>query len=404
MQKKDVDFKKLPDAPGVYLFHAADDTIVYVGKATSLRSRVRSYFGKDLLDTRGPKIVKMVTDAVSLTWEETDSVLEALILEANLIKKHQPEGNTRDKDNKSFNYLVITREEFPQVRIVRGRDLFTKWEDKDMKYLFGPFPQGGALKEALRIVRKIFPFRDKCELDGSLCFNAQLGLCPGVCAGAVSKAAYGKTIQRIKLMFEGRKSDLIQQLEKDMQELARTEHFEDAALVKRKLFALTHIRDTALLGDDFRVSAGDDLGRIEAYDIAHISETARVGVMVVVADGVAQKDEYRKFTIQTDAKGDTAALEEVLRRRFDHPEWEFPKLLVIDGGVAQKNTAQKVLDERGYAIPIVNVVKNERHKVGRIVGNKAILARHENDIVLANSEAHRFAIAFHRAKRRKNLV
>ena len=155
---------KLPDTPGIYIFRDSRKKILYIGKATSLRDRVRSYFTSDLLKTRSPLIATMVARASSITWTETSSVLEALILEASLIKKHQPPANTDEKDNKSFNYLVVTREGFPRILIVRGRILHDTSIKKDfvVKTLFGPFPHGGQLRGALKIVRNIFPFRDTC--------------------------------------------------------------------------------------------------------------------------------------------------------------------------------------------------------------------------------------------------
>src|SRR3989339_2200826 len=194
--------KKLPDDPGVYLFRGPKRAVLYIGKATSLRSRVASYFRRDLMATRGPLLVAMVEAATTIDFIETDSVLEALILEAHLIKKYQPLYNTKEKDNKSFNYVIITKEDSPRVLTMRGRELETGAHH--IKYSFGPFPQGSVLREALGLVRKIFPFRDKCKPGaGKPCFNAQLGLCPGVCADTVSRTEYGKSIQRIKFFFEG---------------------------------------------------------------------------------------------------------------------------------------------------------------------------------------------------------
>jgi len=409
MNKKDITKIKLPDAPGVYIFRDAKKKILYVGKATSLRNRVRSYFNTDIKNTRGPLIVKMLEEAQNVDWTETDSVLEALILEANLIKKHQPDHNTKEKDNKSFNYLVITKEEFPRVLVVRGRELFSDWKEKDVKYLFGPFPNGGALKDAMKIVRKIFPFRDTCvpsdnaQTKSKPCFNRQLGLCPGVCSGEVTKTEYAVIMHHIRLLFEGKKPKLLQELERNMKKAAKEERFEDASDLKKRIFALQHIKDAALLGSEYKVSSGGGSERIEAYDVAHISETARVGVMVVVQDSEPQKAEYRKFNIQTPQQGDIAALEEILRRRFEHTEWDMPTILVIDGGVAQKNAAQRVLGEYGYKVPIVNVVKNDRHKADKVVGNQILIEKWEKDILLANNEAHRFAIGFHRQKKRKSM-
>jgi excinuclease ABC subunit C len=154
--------KNLPNAPGVYKFLGKNNQILYIGKATSLKSRVKSYFAKDLSEKRSPLIEKMVQEAVSLEYEKTNSVLEALILEARLIKQHTPPYNTADKDQKSFNYVVITKEKFPRVLVVRERDIFTDSRFQILDSKFGPFPHNKELKEALKIVRKIFPFRDKC--------------------------------------------------------------------------------------------------------------------------------------------------------------------------------------------------------------------------------------------------
>ncbi|OHA83974.1 MAG: hypothetical protein A2481_03420, partial [Candidatus Yonathbacteria bacterium RIFOXYC2_FULL_47_9] len=336
----------------------------------------------------------------------TDSVLEALILEAHLIKKYQPLYNTKEKDNKSFNYVIITKEDFPRVLTMRGRELETGAHH--IKYSFGPFPQGSVLREALGLVRKIFPFRDKCKPGaGKPCFNAQLGLCPGVCADTVSRTEYGKTIQRIKFFFEGKKQTLLRSIERDMNRAAKELHFEEAARLKKTLFALTHIQDIALLKDSPRTALGEsDRGgdfRIEAYDVAHISGTSTVGVMVVLEDGEVKKSDYRKFKIKEATNDDNAALREMLERRFSHTEWPMPKLIVVDGGKAQVNTAQKALTEWGLGIPVVGVVKDEHHRPREIIGDARARTAHDRAILVANSEAHRFAITYHRTVRGKTM-
>lgn len=405
---------KLPDRPGVYIFRGRNRTILYIGKATSLRSRVASYFRRDLIATRGPLLVAMVEAANVVDFIETDSVLEALILEAHLIKKHQPIYNTKEKDNKSFNYVVITKEDFPRVITMRGRELES--DVSNIKYSFGPFPQGSVLREALRLVRKIFPFRDKCTPEkGKPCFNAQLGLCPGVCAGTISRTEYAKTIQRIKLFFEGKKQTLLRNIERDMNRAAKELHFEEAARLKKTLFALTHIQDIALLKENFQlprtvlIQQNDLLGRtetvfrIEAYDVAHISGTSTVGVMVVLEDWEVKKSDYRKFKIKTATNDDNASLREMLERRFGHTEWTMPKLIVVDGGKAQVSTAQKALAAWGLGIPVVGVVKDEHHRAREIIGDTQARTTHARAIFLANSEAHRFAIAYHRTVRGKTM-
>ncbi len=392
----------LPDNPGVYKFMHAG-RILYIGKAASLRDRVRSYFARDLAETRSPAIRGMVEKATSIEWETTESVLEALILEANLIKKHEPKYNTDQKDNKSWNYLVITKEVYPRILVVRGRELFQKWKDSDIKRLFGPYPQGGALKEAFKLVRKIFPFRDACTPErGKPCFNAQIGLCPGVCSGAVTKQEYAETIKNITELFSGRMGSLRKRLTSEMNIASIAEKFEEASKLRRQVHALTHIRDVSLIKDDYRVSAGGTL-RIEAYDIAHTAGHETVGVMTVVAGGEARKDEYRKFKIRTVTNNDVAALTEVLERRLVHAEWQLPRIIAVDGSTAQMRAAQRVLKKAGVEIPIIGVIKDEFHRPVRLAGDDHLIQAHQKDILLANSEAHRYAITWHRSRQRKTM-
>src|SRR3989344_6612395 len=457
MQKEDLTKFDLPDSPGIYKF-LGPEGLSYIGMATSLKSRVRSYFAPDIIATRGAHIRKMVEDAVAVEWQTTDSVLEAMILEANLIKKHQPPANSRDRDNKSFNYLVITREEYPRVLVVRGRELFQKWERglsrisrhpdqksafssekqagarsmpkgttsarrsfaaenadfgvggrfetdpaKDIKHLFGPFPAGGSLKEAIKLVRTIFPFRDDtCTPEsGKPCFNRQIGLCPGVCEGAMGKRAYAQVIRHIALLFNGKKEKLIEDLKKEMAFAAKRQRFEEASEKRRQIGALTHIRDVALIRRDAFESRGGEVNhfRIEAYDIAHTAGTETVGVMTVVEGGGMKKSDYRMFKIRRFKNDDTGALKEMLDRRLTHAEWSSPRLIVLDGGKGQLNAARSVLKKAGVAIPTAPVAKAERHRPREVIGDEGYRQTHERDILLANSEAHRFALAYHKKRR-----
>jgi excinuclease ABC subunit C len=450
---------KLPDSPGVYFFIGARRKVLYIGKATSLHDRVRSYFNKDLIRARGEAIWHMVNQARSIEFRKTDSVLEALILEANLIRKYKPLYNAIGKDDKSFNYVVITDEDFPRILLKRGKELEageiknrisqrskkTKFQNLKLKAVYGPFPHGGQLKEALRIVRKIFPFRDKCaplsqglkDISGKntsriskgrvrKCFDAQIGLCPGVCDGSISKRDYGKIIRNIKLFFEGRKAQLRRGLEQDMKKYARGQEFEKAAKVRKTLFALNHIEDIALIkrekGEIGKIktrhlSSFSDGGltetrkgvkRIEAYDIAHLGGRDTVGVMVVVEDGEVKKSDYRKFKVRFVGINDVVALKEILTRRLAHHEWPLPDMFVVDGGKAQQNAAIEVQRLHFGAdvplVPVVGVVKNVRHKPEHLIGEARLTARYEKEILLANNEAHRFALRFHRERRRRPKI
>lgn len=449
---------KLPDGPGVYLFLGSKKEILYIGKATSLKNRVRSYFGTNIAEKRSPLIAKMVAGAVDLNFEKTDSVLEALILESRLIKKWMPPYNSADKDQKSFNYVVITDEEFPRVLVMRERDMtklsvaasienhgnfllkissvrrcrssrgFSQEDGSNNSIIseaFGPFPHGNNLKEALKIIRKIFPFRDKCTPRaerGLPCFNYQLGLCPGICIGAISKQEYAKTIKHIKTFFEGNKKKLVRDLEKEMKALAQKREFEKAAEIKKKVFALKHIQDVALIETDLQtLSPQSPAFSIEAYDVAHISGSNMVGVMVNIENGEPNKAKYRMFKIRGQKNADdTKALSEILERRFKHPEWAFPDLIVVDGGVAQLNVTESTLKNlqvrlgstrqvgRLKDIKIVAVTKDEKHRPKQILNIekfkdlKLKIKELEKQILLANSEAHRFALSFHR-KLRDNI-
>lgn len=419
MTSQDLATYDLPDAPGVYFFLGPKKEILYVGKATSLKDRVKSYFAKDLLKARGPLLVKMLGEAIAIDWTTTDSVLEALVLEAAKIKKYQPPFNTAEKDNTSFNMVVVTDEDFPQIFTMRSRNV-AHWnllsKGLTIRSAFGPFPHGGELREALKIIRRIFPYRDnKCipapeQRDPAHprpCFNYQIGLCPGVCVGKVNKREYRKQVKRIEMFFLGKKDELLKDIEKEMKQCAKEERFEEAEKFKRMLYALEHIQDIALIKRDIERVESEHTFRIEAYDIAHISGSSTVGVMTVVENGELEKSQYRKFRIRGKAGKvsihDIENLKEVLVRRLGHAEWTLPSLIVVDGGLPQINAAKEVLAERGFAIDVVSVVKDARHKAREILGEKKYVENHGKSILLANAEAHRFAIGYHRKLRGKGF-
>ncbi len=426
--------KIIPADSGVYYFLGPKKEILYIGKATSLRSRIRSYFDAALRDKRSPLIESMVRDAKSISWTVTDSVLEAMLLEVNLIRTHKPRCNTRSKDDKSYNHLVITNEEFPRVLIVRGKDLndinstsihknLSKvqpcsdtfiiqskdlHEESEKEYLniFGPFPNGTLFKEALKIIRKLFQFYDtKTEVTstkgklakGKIDFNRQIGLYPD----NVSKREYSRTIKHICLLFSGEKHKIISDLKREMDRYARQEKFEDAMRVRNKIRALEHIQDVSLIKNEHRMHYDDRTIRIEAYDISHFAGDHMVGAMVVIKGGEKDTSEYRKFKIENFTRSnDTGALKEVLNRRLAHKEWPLPGLIVVDGSTAQKNVVELCLKKASVVVPVVGVVKDEHHKPKRIIGSKKLIDEHKAAILLANSEAHRFAITYHKLKRR----
>ncbi len=409
MPCKRIPFATLPESPGVYVFRKSDGTALYIGKATSLRDRIRSYFRSDVPRSRGPKITAMLEEAEKIDVYPTDSVLEALILEAKWIKAQHPPYNTRDKDDKSFHFIAISREAFPRVTVLRGRDLLKKRPALSLRELYGPFPNGGQLQTAMRILRRLFPFRDRCKPGQKKpCFHRQLGLCPGVCSGEIGAMAYRRGIRALELFLSGKKGEVLTLLKRDMAKAAEALEFEEAARIKKTLASLTHIQDMALLAGDREAVLPEDSAtariatpfRIEAYDIAHLGGCASVGAMTVVEDGIPQKGEYRRFQIKTvEGVSDTACLEEILRRRLAHRQWRLPQIIAVDGSTAQRNAALRVLKEANCKIPVVGVVKDERHRPKALLGPQKIIQGHEKYILLSNHEAHRFAIAYHRGLR-----
>lgn len=425
MQREDLKKFDLPDSPGVYLFTKGTGRakkILYVGKATSLRDRVRSYFDIDLISTRGPRIVDMVTTADSIEHEPTPTVLEALVREAALIREHQPKANSLGKDDKSFLYVLVTDEDVPRIITERAKDidfehrLLNTNPTVSFTAAHGPFTSGYQLREALRLIRKIFPFFDtpkpvdavirerqrrvNTHAYAKVEFNRQIGLYPR----DLDRAGYLRSIRNVSLFLSGRVKKLRETLSREMQNAAKEERFEEAAVIRKQLFALDHVQDVSLIRDEYEQRPTSP--RIEAFDTAHIGGTNAIGVMTVVEDSQPVKKSYRTFTIKgiggKSTADDIASLKEILSRRLGHPEWPLPKAFVIDGGKTHKKAAESVLTEVGVAIPVVAVVKDERHRPREVIGAlRAGIA--EADAVLANSEAHRFAVSKHRAARAKKM-
>lgn len=402
--------KNLPDTPGVYRFKRGKE-FLYVGKATSLRDRTRSYFASDLIATRGPRIIDMVTLADNIDWIETRSVLEALLLESHLIKTLQPKYNVKEKDDRSGYMVVVTDEEFPRVLMVRKRELESNPDMHPGAQTYGPFTAASQLREALALIKKLFPFFDTRKPVDKLAaidmkrlrLNVQIGVYPDVFSGAVSKAEYRRSIKRIEMMFEGKMDAVRKDLERQMKDEAKSLRFEAANAIKRTLYALNHIKDVALIKRDAEegvVTRSGEAFRIEAYDNSHFGGSGMVGVMVVFEDGEPAKGEYRKFDISPENAGDDyGALTEILTRRARHAEWRMPDLIVIDGGEVHRETAIRALAAAGVEVPVLSVVKDDKHKAREVLGDVDLILKHRHTVLRANDESHRFAITFQKTKR-----
>lgn len=399
---------RLLNDPGVYLMRDKNGEVIYVGKATSLKKRVGSYFAK----AHDDKTARLVQEIKKIDYWTTPSVLEALILEANLIKKYQPKYNIREKDDKSFLYLAITDEDFPRPLMIRGLEL-KKQDTSKYKKIFGPYLSARSLRAAMELIRKMIPYSICQPGQKRACFDYQIGRCPGVCIGAVSKRDYNKVIRNLILFLEGKKSRVIKNLTKEMKSLSEKKKFEEAARVRNQIKAMQHIQDIALIKREEPTPgvglAGEKMinvfGRIEGYDISNIGGQFSVGSMVVFEEGEPRKSEYRKFKIKT-IKGanDTAMLKEVLDRRFKN-KWPYPDLIIIDGGRGQVNAALEVLKKYQLDIPIAGIAKGIDRKKDEFIYDrqdlelKRVIKQYEDMLVRVRDEAHRFAVKYHRELR-----
>jgi excinuclease ABC subunit C len=409
---------KIPKSPGVYEFYDKQGKILYIGKATSLKDRVGSYFLKNAHLDR-PNIEPMVSQIADIKVHKTDSVLEALILESNLIKKHQPKYNVMVKDDKSFGYFVVTKEKYPRVVILWKTEL----GKVAAKKIYGPYLSKHQMNIALKLIRRIFPFHSNKQPTEKGCLDFQIGKCPGPHAGIISRADYLKNIHGIEMILQGKKKNLLVELKKQMKTSAKNNEFEKAAEARNRIFALEHIRDVALITSESSALGGfpgAELSglRIEGYDISNIGGDYAVGSMVVFKNGKSDKNEYRKFKIKTVfGIDDVGMMKEVLIRRFGN-NWQKPELILLDGGKGHLNMAQSVLNDSKLDIPVIAVAKgptrkkldvyqskflltylgrNEqiREKYNRILSDEKLLERIRN-------ESHRFAISYHKKLRSKN--
>src|SRR5919112_456461 len=401
------DRSHLPTSPGVYIFEDADDKVVYVGKAKNIRSRVANYFTRSG-DGR-PKIAELRERVARIDFISTTSETEALVLEANLIKRHRPRFNASLKDDKSYPYIVVTTgDEYPRVFATRSS------HDPRHRY-FGPFPSAGSVHATLDVLNKTFPFR-KCRgpepgrRSGVPCLNYHIGRSAAPCIGAVSKEDYDGIIADVLSFLEGRVDGLIQEREAAMREAARDTDFERAARLRDEISALSHVRDRQLatLADHLsglrgtrvevrRPRRGDkrrilemavrnaELGleheqmldearrnrvastldglreelalprlpvRIECYDISNTMGTNSVASMVVFQGGRPAKSEYRRFRVRTvEGADDFASMAEVIRRRLERLKADdekftpAPDLILLDGGKGQLSAVIPVFEE-----------------------------------------------------------
>jgi len=461
--------KKAPAGPGIYIFKDSQNRPLYIGKALNLRNRVGNYI-KEAFALK-PAIVsfgetsrlgKMISEATKIDFIETDSDIEALLLESQYIKKYNPPFNIMLRDDKQYGFVGFTDEQFSKIFITHqpgnrnSRGLRPSNLSKDKLPLefslpgkptfIGPFTDIGALKITLRLLRKIFPYCTCRQTHHNYCLNYHINKCLGYCClkelslrlNAESLKQYKKNIKAIKYILSGQKSSLIKQFEKEMKALSDKQEYEKARKLQYKIEKLKRVFQNARIinnAPDVMVHHNKNRvlelmqkelklpnipHRIEAYDIANIQGQYAVGAMVVFENGIANPNEYRKFKIrnvptsQVDTLangGDTGMLKEILTRRFNHPEWTSPDLIIVDGGKAHYNAVKKAIYRSSTSIypQIIALTKNEKHIGHKIITNKKEIplsklpVEVKNLLLRIDSEAHRFAISYYRKLHRNKL-
>jgi len=416
--------KQLPAKPGVYFFRDATGKIIYIGKASILKRRVSSYFQKNHRDNKTPILVSNIA---VVDWIETDSEIEALFLEAEFIKRHKPLYNIELRDDKNFVYIkVALAEDFPFITLVRR-------PSDDKSSYFGPFISGYQVKQALRYMRKIFPYYTKPRQTKSSKIEYQIGVAP---APEMSREIYRQGIQKLILIFQGKTSTLIKELEKEMKRLAKTKEYEAAANVRNQYLAIKSLSTKIVFGkeetfdltlDSALIELTNILGlsktprRIECYDISNFAGGDAVSSMIVFTDGVPDQKEYRHFKMRTKGPNDFAMMAETLQRRFSqrNSKWPKPDLIIVDGGKGQLGAARHQLKSDGISVAVVGLAKRYETIVQHIedaTGKPSAQTRQEGEYVLTNfeasspllhllqrirDEAHRFAVSYHTLVRKK---
>lgn len=426
---------KIPQTTGVYQFLGKAGEIVYIGKATNLKARIASHFETAKKD---PKEAAVLQNATCIKTIATQSDFQALLLEAQLIKKHKPKYNSVWKDDKSYLYVRITKEEFPKVLLARARDL----KPNHSGLIFGPFPSTRAAEELIHEVRKVVPFCTRKNISKIPCFHSKIGQCdpcPNLVASSKLlvvrrelKRKYRRNILQVAKIFQGKAEPILSDLKKKMEEESKKGDFEEALILRNRIGRFEKLlTQTLRVKEDYREPADHlvalrkllvtyfptikNLGRIEAYDISNLSQKEPTAAMVVAVDGLIDKSQYRKFKIKQLAisrkplanLGDVGMLAQVFERRFKN-KWPEPDLIIVDGGKPQVRATKQALTIIGRSIPVIGIAKApDRIVIGK--GNLTTIRPPLSDpgfnlIQLLRDEAHWFSRKYHRYLREKQLL
>ncbi len=414
----------MPISSGVYFFLNKRRELLYIGKAKSLAERVSSYFRVVNREQLLPRTRILVSQVKEIFYLPVASEVDALLLEANFIRKFAPKYNVSLKDGKNYPLIEITvKEAVPMVKIVRR-------EENPRALYFGPYPTGSDIRSLLRFLRRLFPFISEYHYSQKTCLRSHLGLCPCPRVFNDNKARqnYRQDINNLMDFLSGRRETVQKRLRQEMNLAAKDQLFEEAEKIKWKLSQINFLTSEVhspwdyesnpnLLADSREreikgicevipgVKYIPDF-RLECYDIAHLSGKLTTGSMVVSVNGELENRLYRHFRMKVNNADDFAAITEVLQRRLGHPEWPFPDLIIIDGGAGQVTTAVKAVRASNLNIPVIGLAKRAE-EIFRQDGQIVRLDRKDpalKQIQRLRDEAHRFSRRYHFLLRKRSML
>ncbi len=406
---------KIPKAAGVYAL-CTKDKILYIGKAANLRDRVKNHFLQPSYRDH-----LFLEQSSKIGYLETQSEIDALLLESHLIKKHQPKYNVMWKDDKRYFYVAIAKKPLPYLFLTHQPKNDTRGElssPRSSPRFIGPFVDGKSIKETLSLLRRIFPYYTSSRHPLKKCSWCHLELCPGP---NPNTKEYKQNLKNLIAVLEGKRLSVLRTIEKEMHAASKNKEYECAAKLRDQLFTLKNIVSHSnnvqkTLQTIFQVKK--EIRRIEAYDISNMQGKEATGSLVIFVDEKPAKNWYRKFKIHIAGKpNDFAMLQETISRRFRHPEWPYPDLMIIDGGKPQLSAALKALQE--FQKPNFKFQIKSKIQIAALAkrNNELFLPNRKEPILLKTlpqsvqnlilhirDEAHRFAITYHKHLRRVDFL
>lgn len=438
---------KAPQTPGVYAFYNKNEKVIYVGKAVKLKSRLKSYTDLQVLD-KYPKTKKMVSEASKVKFFEVSTEVEALVLEANLIKEYLPEFNRSLKDDKFYKYIHISKSKNGSLKIQTSRK-----KGKSGAY-FGPYPDGTAVNTVLRDIRRIFPYRNctdskfgTYEKLGRPCLYGNIGLCPAPCLSSLRETTNKENIEKIKQFLRGNYKGVIKNLKKEMELAAKNLNYEKAASLRDSLNSYQYLSNSHKSSEELLEGVGDlekagshliklikilsfylpvfdiylnkpethlSSFKIEFYDISNLGDTHIVGSYITLEGEDYNKSLYRRFKIRGQkTQNDFESMKRIIERRLSHiKDWGKPDLIVIDGGKGQLSSVLKATEQ--YKIPTISIAKRNETIILKPVRNSKGSAQYttielpKTDsalkiLIKGRNEVHRFGLSYNKMLRSKSV-